>query len=64
MFKSFFSSQGRNHFSVSMRDVIGASRTAVTERSTCTFTRQTNRICAKCVTSPTLTPVLFESIWR
>lgn len=59
-----FSLQERNHFSVSLRDVIGALRTAVTERSTCTFTRQINRICAKCVTSPTLTPALFESIWR
>lgn len=56
--------QERSPSSVSSRAATGGLQTAATERSTCTFTRQTSPICAKCVTSPTHIPAPYGNTWR
>lgn len=48
--------QEKNLSSVNSTAVTGVSPTAVTGRSTCTFTRLTSHICANCATSLTLIP--------
>lgn len=40
------------------------SQIAVTARNTCTCTRQTNHICAKCATNPTHIPAPCGNTWR
>lgn len=56
--------QERNRSSVSLRDATEDLQTAATERNTCTFTRRTSHISAKCATSLTHIPALYENTWR
>lgn len=61
---SFFPLQERSRSSVSLRAATEGLQTAATERSTCTFTRRTSLICARCVTSHTHIPALSGNTWR
>lgn len=61
---SYFPLQERSRSSVSLRAATEGLQTAVTERSTCTFTRRTSLICARCVTSHTHIPALSGNTWR